>query len=74
MFKCGDKVRLKKDVKLCNGEEYVVLWGSDGYPSKVTLLCVADEKDGYVDVIAAGFKGMHLLAKRLRHETADDLD
>ncbi len=74
MFKRNDKVRLKKEVTLTDGEERITLWGSDEWPSNTTLVCISDEKDGYVDVIGPGISGAHLLAERLRLETPDDFD
>lgn len=74
MFKWGNKLRLKKDMKFKKGEESVTLWGSDDWPSKITLVCIADQKDEYVDVTGPGLSGAHLLAERLRLETSDDFD
>lgn len=74
MFKWGDKIRLKEDVTIADGQESITLWGSDDYPSKTTLICIADEKDGYVDLAGPGISNAHLLAERLRLETPDDLD
>lgn len=74
MFKIGDKVRLKEEVTLTGGKESITLWESNIWPSKATLICISDEKDGYVDVGAPGISGAHLLAERLRLETPDDFD
>lgn len=74
VFKRGDKVRLKKEATITNGKESVTLWGSDDWPSKITLVCISNEKDGYVDVTGPGISSVHLLAERLRLETPDDLD
>jgi len=74
VFKRGDKVRLKKDATFTDGKESVTLWGSDHWPSKITLVCISDEKNGYVDVGAPGISGAHLLAERLMPETLYDLD
>ncbi len=73
MFKKVDRVRLKKDAKFNNGQESITLFGSDQWPSNMTLNCISNEKDGYVDVAGPGITA-HLLAERLRPETADDLD
>lgn len=74
MLKKSNKVRLKEDAEFKNGEESITLLGSDGYPSKMTLVCISDENDGYVDVSGPGISNAHLLAVRLRLETPDDLD
>ncbi len=75
MFKRNDKVRLKEEVTLYRqGRKRYSVGITDGWPSKITLTCASDEKDGYVDVVGAGISGAHLLAERLRLETADDLD
>lgn len=74
MFKRADKVRLKKNgVEFKNGEESIRLSGSDPWPSNLTLVCISDEKDRYVDVAGSGISA-RLLAKRLRLETPKDLD
>lgn len=74
MLKVSDKVRLKEDVEFKNGEESVILAGSDGWPTQLTLICISDEKDRYVDVSAFGIRSARLLAERLRPETPDDFD
>lgn len=74
MFKMADKVRLKEDVELKNGEESICLSGSNLWPSYLTLICISDEKNGYIYVAGYGIRSAHLLTERLRHETPDDLD
>lgn len=74
MFKRNDKVRLKREVTLTDGKESITLWGSDDWPSKITLICISDAKGGYVDVAGPGISNAHLVVERLRLEMPDDLD
>lgn len=74
MFRMGDRVRLKNDIEFKKGIENVVLAGSDVWPTQLTLVCISDEKDGYVDISAFGIRNARLSAERLRLETPDDLD
>lgn len=73
MLKKGNRVRLREESKFTKGQESIVLFGSDRYPSKMSLICVSNEEDGYVDVVGPGITA-HLLAEKLRPETPDDLD
>jgi hypothetical protein len=73
MFNKLDKVRLREDTEFSKGDESITLLGSDGWPSKMTMVCISDEENGYVNIAGPGVKA-RLLAEKLRFETPEDLD